>query len=99
MKGVILGQCQGHMILGSMDVGRCWGREKERRHTSHDSTSSRENGSEARDMVTRGKRAPKLRGNEGTKPTEIDASIELCTVTLQRHEIYSGRLIKVNLLN
>ena len=61
--------------------------------------SSRENGSDARDMVTREKRAPKLRGNGGTKPTEVDASIELYAVTLQRHEICGGRLIKVNLLN
>ena len=60
---------------------------------------SRENGSEAKDMVTREKRAPKLRNDGGTKPIEIDARIELCTVTLQCHEICGGRLIKVNLLN
>ena len=50
-------------------------------------------------MVTREKRAPKLRGDGGTKPIEIDASIELCVVTLQRHKICDGWLIKVNLLN
>ena len=52
-----------------------------------------------RDMITREKRSPKLIGDGGTKPTEIDASIELYAVTLQRHEICGGRLIKVNLLN
>ena len=41
-------------------------------------------------LVTREKRAPKLRGDGGTKPTEIDASIELYVVTLQRHEIGNG---------
>ena len=50
-------------------------------------------------MVTREKRPPKLRGDGGTKPTKIDANIELCALTLQRHEICGGRLIKVNLLN
>ena len=74
-------------------------REREGSHTSRDLKSSRENGSEARDMVTREKRAPKLRGDGGTKPTEIDANIELCAVMLQCHEIYGGRLIKINLLN
>ena len=47
----------------------CWGkrsitwsrRERGRRHTSHDSKSRRENGSEARDMVTTEKRTPNLR--------------------------------------
>ena len=58
-----------------------------------------ENGSDARDIVTREKRATKLRGDGGTKPTKVDATIELCAVTLQRHEICGGRLIKVNLLN
>ena len=47
-------------------------------------------------MVTREKRAPKLRGDGGTKPTMIDASIELYAVTLQHHEICGERLIKVN---
>ena len=28
-----------------------------------------------------------MRGDGGTKPTEVDANIELCAVTLQRHEI------------
>ena len=50
-------------------------------------------------MVTREKRAPKLRDDGGTKPTEMDTSIELCAVTLQRHKICGGTLIKVNLLN
>ena len=50
-------------------------------------------------MVTREKSAPKLRGDGGTKPTEIDANIELCAVTLQHHKICGGRLIKVNLLH
>ena len=74
-------------------------RERERRHTSRDSKSSKENGSEAKDMVTREKRAPKLRDDGGTKPTEMDTSIELRAVTLQRHKICGGTLIKVNLLN
>ena len=74
-------------------------RERERRHTNRDWKSSRENGIDARDMVTKEKRAPKLRGDGGTKPTEIDVSKELCAITLQRHEIRGGRLIKVNLLN
>ena len=50
-------------------------------------------------MLTREKRAPSLRGNGRMKPTEIDARIELCAVTLQHHEICGGRLIKVNFLN
>ena len=60
--------------------------------------AAKKNSNDARDMVTKEKRAPKLRGDGGTKPSEVDASIELCTVTLQRH-ICGGRLIKVNLLN
>ena len=54
-------------------------------------------GSEVRDMVTRENRAPKLRDDGRMKPTEIDASIELCAVMLQHHETCGGRLIKVNL--
>ena len=50
-------------------------------------------------MVTREKRAPIVRDDGGMKSTEIDASIELCAVMLQRHEICGGKLIKVNLLN
>ena len=68
-------------------------------HTNRDSKSNRENGSDASDMVTREKRAPKLRGDGGMKPTKIDVIIELYAVTLQRQEICGGRLIKVNLLN
>ena len=50
-------------------------------------------------MVTREKRAPKLRGDGGTKSIQIDANIELCMVTLQYHKISGGRLINVNLYN
>ena len=50
-------------------------------------------------MVTKEKRAPKLRGDGGAKPTEIDTCIKLSAITLQCHEICGGRLIKVNLLN
>ena len=41
--------------------------ERERRHISRDSKSSKENSSDATDMVTREKRAPKLRGDGETK--------------------------------
>ena len=57
------------------------------------------NDSDDRDMVTRGKRAPKLRCDGGMKPTKVDASIKFYVVTLQCHKICGGRLIKVNLLN
>ena len=69
-----------------------------RSHTSHDSKSSRENGSEARDTVTREERVPNLRCDGETKPTEIDAIIELLTIMLQHHKICDERLIKVDLL-
>ena len=50
-------------------------------------------------MTTREKGAPNLTSDGGTKPNEIDVSIQLCVVTLQHHKICGGRLIKVNLLN
>ena len=49
-------------------------------------------------ILTREKRAPNLRSDGRMKPTKIDANIELRAVTLQRHKICGGRLIKVNLL-
>ena len=40
-----------------------------------------------------------MRRDGGTKPTKIDASIELLAVTLQHRKICDGRLIQVSLLN
>ena len=49
-------------------------------------------------MVTKEKRSPNLRRNKGTKPTKIDANIELIAITLQHHNEEEVRgLIKVDL--
>ena len=70
-----------------------------RKRTSHNLKRSRENGSEASDMVTGEKRAPILRYDGGMKPNEIDANIEFCVVMLQCHKICEGRLININVHN
>ena len=56
-----------------------------RKRANQDSKSSRENGSESRDIITIEKRAHNLRCNEGMKPTKVDANIELLTIMLQHH--------------
>ena len=62
-------------------------RERRGRRASSDSKSNKENGSKARYSVSSEKRAPNMGRKEGIKPTKINASIELPTITLQHHKV------------
>ena len=73
-------------------------RERRGRRTIRDAMSGQENSSEARCTITKEKRAPNLGCDGGTKPAQVDASIKLLSITLQRQWVYRGWLTKIDLL-